>query len=109
MKQEFVRTYITAKLLVAKLGLQQTVSTIYEDDPENPASVEAAAACALENADITVPNPNEVTKVLNLAPEVSDDEDYENSEDNDIIFDAIIEKSENTETQAYAEEVVKDK
>ena len=63
MKQEFVHTYITAKLLVVKLGREQTVSKIQEDDPENPASVEAAAACALENADITLPNPIGIWRV----------------------------------------------
>ena len=41
-----------------------------------------AAACELENSDITLPNPNDVPHVINEAPAVSDDEDDEDF-DND--------------------------
>ena len=62
--------------------------------------MEAYAACALENTDITLPNPNEVQQVMNEEPEVYDYED-------DKEFD--INKAKNTKTQVDAEEAVEDK
>ena len=46
---------------------------------------------------------------MNEAPSVSDNEDDDDFYDNDIIFDVIINKAENTGTQADAEEAVEDK
>ena len=88
---------------------EHTVSAIQEADTDNPAAVESAAAGALTNTDITLPHPNEVQQVMNEAPVVYDDKDYDNFDENDIIFDVIIDKANNTDTQVDAEESVEDK
>ena len=56
---------------------EYTVSEIQEADTDNPAAVEASSARALANSDITLLHPNEVPQVINEAPAVSDDDDYE--------------------------------
>ena len=43
---------------------------------------------------------------MNEAQSVSDDQDEDNFDHNDIIFDVIMDKEKNTETQVDAEEAV---
>ena len=76
---------------------KQTVSSIQEDDTDNPASVGAASAFALTNYDITLLHHNEVPQVINEATTASDDEDDE---------DFNINVANNTKTKVDAEEAV---
>ena len=60
-----------------ELDCKQTVSEVQKSNIENPSAVEASSTRALANSDITLLHPNEVPQVINEAPAVSDDDDYE--------------------------------
>ena len=85
---------------------EQTVSVVQEADINNPAGVEAAADCEFENADMNSTHPNKVPQVMNESPVVTDDKDDGDFDENDIIFEVIINKAEKTKTQVDVEELV---
>ena len=87
---------------------ENTVSAIQKNDTDNPAEVEAADARTLVKTDIKLPHPNGVLQVMNEAPSVSDDEDYDDFDNNDIIFDVIINEANKNEVQVDADEAVED-
>ena len=85
---------------------EHPVSVVQEADIINPAGVESAPACEFENADMDLTHPNEVPQIMNESTVVSDVEDDGDFDENYIIFDVIIDESENTKTQVDVEEVV---
>ena len=91
------------------MELKHTMPEIQGDDTDNPSAVEAAAACALSNTDITLLHPNEVQQVMNKAQAVSDYEDDNDFDENDIIFHIIINEAKNTKIQFDAKEALEEK